>query len=52
MGFGAKSHLTGHYAWEASLVMYVRAQLLSRVQFFETLWIIAHQAPLSIGFSG
>ena len=26
------------------------AQLLSRVGFFATLWTVAHQAPLSIGF--
>ena len=26
-------------------------QLLSHVRFFATLWTIAHQAPLSMGFS-
>ena len=26
------------------------AQLLSRVQLFETPWTVAHQAPLSMGF--
>ena len=26
-------------------------QSLSRVQLFATLWTVAHQAPLSIGFS-
>ena len=26
-------------------------QLLSHVQFFETPWTVAHQAPLSMGFS-
>ena len=29
----------------------VVVQLLSRVQFFETAWTVAHQAPLSMGFS-
>ena len=29
----------------------VHAELLSRVQFFATLWAIARQAPLSVGFS-
>ena len=28
----------------------VRAQLLSRVQFFATLWTVACQAPLSMLF--
>ena len=28
----------------------VCAQLLSRVQLFATLWTVAHQAPLSMGF--
>ena len=27
------------------------AQLLSRVQLFATSWTVAHQAPLSMGFS-
>ena len=27
------------------------AQSLSRVQFFATPWTVAHQAPLSVGFS-
>ena len=27
------------------------AQMLSHVQFFVTLWTIAHQTPLSMGFS-
>ena len=34
--------------------MYVSAQLLSLVQLFQvfaTLWTVAHQAPLSMGFS-
>ena len=34
--------------------MYVRACVLSRfsrVQLFATLWTVAHQAPLSTGFS-
>ena len=29
----------------------MRAQLLSHVQFFATPWTVAHQAPLSMGFS-
>ena len=29
----------------------VKVKLLSRVQLFATLWTIAHQAPLSMGFS-
>ena len=30
---------------------YAHAQSLSHVQFFETPWTAAHQAPLSMGFS-
>ena len=29
----------------------VNVQLLSHVQLFETPWTVAHQAPLSMGFS-
>ena len=29
----------------------MHAQLLSRVQLFATLWTVAYQAPLSMGFS-
>ena len=29
----------------------MRAQLLSHVQLFVILWTVAHQAPLSMGFS-
>ena len=29
----------------------VKVKLLSRVQFFVTPWTVAHQAPLSMGFS-
>ena len=29
----------------------VKVKLLSRVQFFATLWTVAHQAPPSMGFS-
>ena len=29
----------------------MHAQLLSRVQLFESPWTVAHQAPLSMGFS-
>ena len=35
--------------WEESLGENVK--LLSRVQLFATLWTVAYQAPLSIGFS-
>ena len=28
----------------------MRAQLFSHVQLFVTLWTVAHQAPLSMGF--
>ena len=33
------------------LESYMHAQLLSRVRLFATLWTVARQAPLSIGFS-
>ena len=29
----------------------MRVQLLSHVQFFATLWTVAHRAPPSMGFS-
>ena len=29
----------------------MKVKSLSRVQLFVTLWIVAHQAPLSMGFS-
>jgi len=29
----------------------LKVKLLSRVQLFATLWTVAHQAPLSMGFS-
>ena len=29
----------------------VKVKLISRVQFFVTPWTVAHQAPLSVGFS-
>ena len=34
-----------------SFFFYFCAQLLSRVQLFATLWTVAYQAPLSMGFS-
>ena len=34
-----------------SFFFYFCAQLLSRVQLFATLWTVASQAPLSMGFS-
>ena len=33
------------------LESYMHAQLLSRVRLFVTLWTVARQAPLSMGFS-
>ena len=46
------------YAWKIGITKWcsvtpviVCAQSLSFVQFFETLWTVAHQAPLSMGFS-
>ena len=33
------------------LLILLRAQLLSHVQLFVTLWTVAHQGPLSMGFS-
>ena len=32
--------------------MYMYVQLLSHVQLSETLWTVAHQAPLAKGFPG
>ena len=34
-----------------SISLYRKCQLLSCVQFFAMLWTVAHQAPLSMGFS-
>ena len=34
-----------------SLRVYVCAQSLSRVRLLETPWTVAHQAPLSMGFT-
>ena len=34
-----------------TLIVCMHAQLLSRVQPFAILWTVAHQAPLSMGFS-
>ena len=36
---------------EVSQKIKVKVKLLSRVQLFATLWTVAHQAPLSMGFS-
>ena len=33
------------------LILMRKVKLLSRVRFFVTPWIVAHQAPLSMGFS-
>ena len=35
-----------------ALYLYIYAQSLSCTQLFATLWTVARQAPLSIGFSG
>ena len=40
------SHVT-----EVSSCLCVHAKSLSRVQLFATPWTVAHQAPLSMGFS-
>ena len=38
--------------WGQSLLLFSRpAQLLNSVQLFASLWTVAHQAPLSMGFS-
>ena len=37
-----------HQIWHR--YVYVGMSMLSRVQLFVTLWIVAHQAPLSMGF--
>ena len=57
-GISAVFHSEGPYvsnlwiltAWSSS--MYLTRALLSRVQCSVTSWTVAHQAPLSIGFSG
>ena len=36
------------YSWEK---VKVKVKSLSRVRLFETPWTVAHQAPLSMGFS-
>ena len=36
--------------WSCFIKSVLGGELLSRVQFFETLWTVAHQAPLSMGF--
>ena len=37
--------------WNLKRIMKVKVKLLSRVQLFATLWTVAHQAPLFMGFS-
>ena len=32
-------------------IIYVKVKWLSHVQLFATLWTVAHQVPLSLGFS-
>ena len=40
-----------HHHTYSTLLVVVAVQSLSHVQLFSTLWTIAHQAPLSMGFS-
>ena len=40
-----------HHHTYATLLVVVAVQSLSHVQLFSTLWTVAHQAPLSMGFS-
>ena len=37
--------------WEIVIFPYLSMKLLSRVRLFATPWIVAHQAPPSMGFS-
>ena len=37
--------------WLIHLIKYIEVKSLSRVQLFATLWIVAYQTPLSMGFS-
>ena len=37
--------------WFSSLMQKVKVKLLSHVRLFVTPWTVAHQAPLSMGFS-
>ena len=48
-----KEYIKAVYRHPAYLTTYCRVKVksLSRVQLFETPWTIAHQAPLSMGFS-
>ena len=39
------------YFFKGSEVTWSKVKSLSRVRLFVTLWIVAHQAPLSMGFS-
>ena len=45
--------MVGLNSWEVSHLPLILlcAKSLSRVQLFATLWTVAHQAPLSMGFS-
>ena len=55
MGFSRQKHWSGLplpspvIKYEVSEMSEVK--LLTRVQLFVTLWTVAHQAPLSVGFS-
>ena len=48
-----ENHKKLSFAWVISMSVYNACMLclLSRVQLFATLWTVAHQVPLSMGFS-
>ena len=41
----------GQWHWSETFWFYFVCQSLSHVRFFATLWTVAHQVPLSVGFS-
>ena len=44
--------LIQNFSWDSNnLLVKVKVKSLTRVQLFVTLWTVAHQAPLSMGFS-
>ena len=45
------SHTNDRYLYSPSYDPYVKVKSLSHVRLFATLWTVAHQAPLSMGFS-
>ena len=50
-GAGSSLCHVGGPCWLSISYMKVKRQLLSYVRLFATLWIVAHCAPLSMGFS-